>query len=780
MRYLFYLCGVMWLLSACSSRYYMRQGNMIYESGRYYKAASKFEKAYHKAKPKSVQRAAALCAAEAYEEVNLLKEAYSWYKRAGHVDQGQPEIYLKLAQVCVNLDDMETARQYYREYEEIVGDGKGQDGLYYLEQLIKDQNIKGRYIVQLKRVLNSRNSDFSPVYSPDDTCTVYFASTRNANPKRRKIAKDPITGYGYSHIYRSEYVSEIRNMDKKGQVRVKQLKKPRWLQPVLVRDSLYSNGHEGALCFTSDGQQVYFTSSRTVKGSHVGTRIYKAGLKVEIDDNGMEQKHWTAVAFAGICGDTVSVGHPALTPDGNRMYFVSDALPGGLGGKDIWYVEWKEGKWGQPINAGELVNSAGDEMFPYIRENGELYFASNGHYGFGGLDLYKVEHQEGREVLVHLPAPLNSFADDFGIVFQPGQENGLLTSARAGRSDNIFEFHYVPQRLKASVSVINTVTEQPVIQANIHVVADDGTEAILMTDSVGRASMVLAAEREYVFISEEKHYLKGKAIVSTYHEKSDKDYELVIGMQPIEKPIVIPNIYFDVAKWDLRPDAMKNLGKLLEILKDNPNITIELSAHTDMVGDDESNMKLSKNRAQAVVDYLMAQGVYWDRLEARGYGETQPRRMNEKDARKYAFLKAGDVLNEQLINHLNGQQKEIAQQLNRRIEFKVLRTDYKPNSRSLHNPNPKAVSAEKGVETLGNTQLRPLSGVKGKFYTLQLGVFKNVPQVIRQFRIVFTEKLKNGVVRYCTGVYDTRTEAMKAAEKLKQKGIDCLIKEFNP
>lgn len=779
MRYLFFSVVCVFLVSACSSRYYMKRGNVIYETGRYYKAASKYEKSYMKAKPKAYQAIGALRAGQSLENVGRFKEAYNWYRKAERADKENLETYLKIAGICVRMNDMETAKQYYNKYEEMEGDGKGKDGLYYIEQIGKDMGEAGRYMVQLKRELNSRNNDFGPVYFPEDTCTVYLTSTRNTNPKKRKGKIDPITGEGYSHLFRAEFVQEIKSVDKNGEVKVKRFKEPRWLQPVVLRDSIYSNRHEGAACFTSDGKTMYFTSSRMVKGSNVGTRIYKASEGKTEEQEGVEKKGWTSVVLSGICGDSVSIGHPALTPDGGRMYFVTDSLPGGFGGKDIWYVENTDGKWGEPINAGELVNTSGDEMFPSVRDNGELYFASNGRYGFGGLDMYKIENREGKEVLVHLPVPLNSTADDFGIVFKPGEEDGLFTSSRTGRGDKIFSFQFIPQQLRVKMLAVNVVTELPVAKAEVSVTADDGSVTYLETDSAGMATMPVVTDKEYVFVVGHAQFLKGKGTVSTYREKADRLYELTVQLQPIEKPIVILNIYFDVAKWDLRPDAMKNLEELLQIMKDNPNITIELSAHTDMVGNDQANMILSENRAHAVVDYLIEKGVYWDRLEAKGYGETQPRQINEKDAREYAFLKEGDILNEKFIGRLRGEQKETAMQLNRRIEFKVIRTNYKPGPNSLHNPNQKAMSAEEGLAKIGKTQLKALGGLKGKFYTLQLGVFKNVPEVINQFKVVFTEKQANGAVRYCTGVYDTQEEAKQAAAELKKRGVDCLVKEFN-
>lgn len=776
MRCLFFLCGVIALLTACSSGYYMRRGNVIYETGRFYKASAKYEKAYDKAKPKTARANAALCAGRAYEDVNKLKDAYSWYRRAERADKEMPEVYLKMAQVCCALNDIETARECFTRYEELTGDGKGKDGLYYLDQVGKDLQEQGRYQIWIRREFNSRNMDFSPVYQGEDTTTVYLASGRK-EVGRKRVKTDPVTGDGYTHIYKTRFVQEIKTTDKQGRVKMRRFKEPRWLAPVLLRDSLYSNRSEGAMCFADGGNTMFFTSSRMLKGSNCGTRIYKATRKAGEEEK--EGKEWMTVALAGICGDTLSIGHPAITPDGSRMYFVSDALPGGFGGKDIWYVEAIDGSWGEPVNAGEEINTSGDEMFPYVRENGELYFASNGHYGFGGLDLFKVFWPEGKPVVHHLPAPLNSYADDFGIIFQPGRDAGMITSGRAGRSDNIFSFQFIPQQLQVNILVENNVTEWPVVKAEISVTADDGEVSYLETDSLGRARMDVMPDREYVFVAGHPRFLKGKGMVSTYREKDDRTYEVTIPMQPIEKPIVIPNIYFDVAKWDLRPDAQENLEELLTILKDNPNITIELSAHTDMVGNDRSNMVLSENRAQSVVDYLIEKGVYWDRLEAKGYGETQPRLMNEKDVREYSFLKVGDVLTERFVNRLKGEQREIALQLNRRIEFKVLRTNYKPGPQSLHNPNQKAVAAEEGIQQLGTTRLRDLKEVSGKFYTLQLGIFSNVPALIYQFKNVFTEKMKDGGVRYCTGIYDTREEANAAAGALKKKGVDCLVKEFD-
>lgn len=773
MRFFWLLAGICVACVSCSSRYYMKRGKLMTETGRMYKGATRYEKAYNKTKHPEGQAVAAMLAGQCYQDVNRLSDAYNWYRKARRADKNMPEVYLKMGEVCMSRGDLDGAVENYNLFNELFPDDeRGKNGLYYIQLLQKEMSVSGRYSVGIQKEFNSRYSDFAPMFYPGDNNLLYFTSTRKRNQKKRSKA-DPVTGEGYSHIYVTEYTQEIKKKDKRGNVRVRRFPESRWLSPALIPDSLLSARNDGAVCFSSDGNTLYFTSSRLVKGNISGTRIYKANKLAGEGEN----KGWMKLSSSGICGDSVSVGHPAITPDGNRMYFATDRLPGGVGGKDIWYVDLENGKWGEPQNAGELINTEGDEMYPYVRDNGELYFASNGHSGFGGLDLYKVADQEGEQHLEHLPAPLNSFADDFGITFRTGKDEGFFTSSRSNRSDNIYYFAYIPQVLRVQLLAKNKITDEPVRRVNVTVVGDDGNTVYLETDSMGMAFMEVAPSHEYIFTAEHERFLKGKGEVSTYREKGDRVYKLTIDMQPIEKPIVIPNIYFDVAKWDLREDAMKNLGELLTILKDNPNITIELSAHTDMVGNDQANMILSDRRANSVVNYLITQGVYWDRLVAKGYGESRPRQINEKDAQLYDFLKVGDVLTEGFVRRLKGTQREIAMQLNRRIEFKVLSTNYKPGPNSLHNPNQVAQSAEETTK-LGETRLKDIKSIKGKFYTLQLGVFKTVPAVIYNFRVVFTEKMKEGV-RYCTGAYEKRADAEKAASALKQKGIECFIQEYN-
>jgi peptidoglycan-associated lipoprotein len=827
----------------------MRKGNKMYETGRFYKAGVNYEKAFKKMSKKDDRSAVAMKVGVSFQDVNRLSEAYTWYRRASQADKTKTEPYIKMAEISVLRGDVDNAEVVLENFNTLFPDDeRGKDGIYSLGILRRDEEKSGRYYVEAIKELNSRDQNFAPMFDPSDNNFIYFTSTRPANSKKRGHKTDPVTGDAYSNIFVSEFSNEIRRRDKKGVVKVvRHYPESRWMQPELAADSLKSNRNDGAVSFSSDGNLMYFTSSRMIDGKNLGTRIYSAA-KIAAKDG--ENSSWSQIAMSGVCGDSVSVGHPAFTPDGDRLYFVTDILPEGFGGKDIWYVERVGNSWGEPKNAGEMINTEGDELYPYVRDNGDFYFASNGYNDcIGGLDIYKITTSDGEQKRERLPSPINSYADDFGITFKTGVDEGMFSSSRSGRNDNIFSFAYIPQRLSLNVVMLNSFTSRPIKEAQVILTGDDGSTNRLLSDTAGRVRFELQPDIDYVVTLQHADYLISKEEISTYKIEDDREFEIITEMQPIEKPIIIPDIYFDFAKWDLREDAMKNLESLIKTLNDNPNITIELSAHTDMIGSASDNLLLSKRRAESVVNYLISQGIHPDRLTAKGYGKDQPRIITAKDAKVYGFLKEGDVLTPTFILQLKPEQRAIASQLNRRIEFKVMRRDYKPNadkkartvaesatsqlsqepevlysvpenthSDAVQNkvvsekamkkvdattPKPTqtsvATSSEvsntehskqslesvkklllSGGHTAKKLTLRDISTIKGNFFTVQLGIYKNEPkELLKNFRVVFTEKQANGTVRYCVGVYSTREEAKKYGTELKEKGIDNFVREYN-
>ncbi len=381
-----------------------------------------------------------------------------------------------------------------------------------------------------------------------------------------------------------------------------------------------------------------------------------------------------------IAADTVTVKHPAASPDDLSLYFTAN-MPGGHGGYDIWMVkrEKKTAPWGSPVNLGSSINTPGNEIFPYVHPDGSLYFSSDYHLGMGGLDIFKAEKdKKGKWVIRNMKYPINSSYDDFGIVFQGDWEKGFLTSNRPGGKgkDDIFEFSLPPLEFILSGFVRDEKTDEIIPGATVKLIPNDGVPIEKKSEIDGSFRFELKPNTDYQIETSHEKYLNGKSRESTKGYETDKEFKRDVYMAPIEKPIELPNIMYEFAKWDLRPESMVSLDQLVETLNDNPNIVIELRSHTDFRGSADANEELSQKRAQSVVDFLIEKGIEPDRLVAKGYGESMPRVVDMKMAQQYSFLNEGDVLTESYIKKLASLEQEVAHQLNRRTEFQVLKTDY--------------------------------------------------------------------------------------------------------
>jgi len=391
---------------------------------------------------------------------------------------------------------------------------------------------------------------------------------------------------------------------------------------------------------------------------------------------------WSDPKVIDILADSLVAAHPSISADGLTLYFVSD-IPGGLGGKDIYRSVRSSagGDWPRPENLGGDINTKGNELFPYVRGDGTLYFASDGQIGMGGLDIFQASPQAGGGWIVeNMKSPVNSNADDFGIAFEKEAEKGIFSSTRKGRGDDdLYFFELPPLRFGITGLVRDEKTGQPVQGATVALIASDGVNLQAETGAGGDFKFTLKPNVDYIFLASKKGYLNGKEKETTRGQDKSRDFMATILLTAIDKPIELPNIFYDFGKWDLRPESMVSLDKLVETLNDNPNVTIELMSHTDSRDTEEYNLELSQKRAQSVVDYLIGKGIAVERLTARGYGETNPKVVDASMVQDSPFLRAGTTLTEQYINTLaSDEQKEIAHQINRRTEFKVLRTDYEP------------------------------------------------------------------------------------------------------
>jgi peptidoglycan-associated lipoprotein len=356
-------------------------------------------------------------------------------------------------------------------------------------------------------------------------------------------------------------------------------------------------------------------------------------------------------------------------------------MAGGYGGKDIWKVtrSGSGGSWSKPVNLGPDINTPGDEEFPYVREDGSLYFSSDGLIGMGGLDIFKATQQpDGSWIVQNMKPPVNSFADDFGITFEGNKESGIFSSTRKGRgNDDLYSFELPPLEFSVTGLVKDEKTGTSISGSVVKLIASDGNSLQAETGSGGDFKFNLKPDVDYIFLASKKGYLNGKEKETTKGQDKSREFMVTINLTPIDRPIELPNILYDFGKWDLRPESMVSLDKLVETLNDNENVTIELMSHTDSRDTEEYNQELSQKRAQVVVQYLISKGIAADRLTAKGYGESQPKVVDAAIAAQNPFLKEGATLDDQYINSLaNDEQKEIAHQINRRTEFKVLRTDY--------------------------------------------------------------------------------------------------------
>jgi peptidoglycan-associated lipoprotein len=393
----------------------------------------------------------------------------------------------------------------------------------------------------------------------------------------------------------------------------------------------------------------------------------------------------------------------------------------------------------------------------------------------GGLDIFRAQKTKmGKWEVTNMLYPLNSTADDFGIVFQTGMEKGMFTSSRRKGNDDIYRFELMPIIFTYNGIVKNFDTGAPLQGVIINVISSKGEQKKIMSDPKGRFNLKLDAGTEYIFVAGHDSFLNAKDQVSTVNLEESKTFTGLLELKPFEKPIELPNILYDFGSWELREVSKTALDGLVETLNDNPNITIELGSHTDLVGSEKSNQELSQKRAQSVVDYLIEKGIYWDRLEAKGYGESSPKIVGEQLAEEYEFLNEGDILEEAFISKLSTRDQEVANQINRRTEFQVLSTDYKPGPNSKRKPG-----AEH--QKLRKTLIKDLSSIEGVFYTVQLGIYdkSNIPVMLEQFPVVFRSEADSKSYRYTFGIFDHYDEARAEAQKISGKGIKAFVIAYN-
>ena len=582
--------------------------------------------------------------ATCYRRLNQAARASAAYQNAIRYEYPDSMAWYYLGRSLQMEGKYQPAIDAYNKFLEYVPDDQlAKEGLKGCRQAIASRDRKTRYIVKQDKNLNSRRADFAPMFLDKSLTTLYFTSSTE---KATGDNKSEITGTKKSDIFFS-------TKDEKGN----------WKRPEPAQGELNTEFDEGIVSFSPDGQTMYLSVAR---------RSPNASTSVEIYTSRRSDASWSAPQKFEITADTISaVGHPAVSPDGRYLYFASD-MPGGFGGKDIWRINLLE-RSGSLENLGPQINTAGDEMFPYMRTDSLMYFSSDGHPGFGGLDLFtaRLNSTGDRWSIENMGKPMNSAGDDFGITFGEG-ESGFFSSNRGdGRGyDHIYSFNKPEIKVTISGYVVDK-DDEPVPNAVIRIVGDDGSIQKEVARDDGSFGFNLQRGVRYVMQAGAKGYLNVKQEFESDMEEADADYAVDFVLAAVFKPQVVENIFYDFDRATLRPESKTALDEMAQMLRDNPSVTIEMGSHTDRVGTDEYNLALSDRRAKSVVDYLVGAGIGADRLTWKGYGETVPKTVTKRINKEYPQFPEGTVLTEEFINTLSDEDREAADQINRRTEFQV-------------------------------------------------------------------------------------------------------------
>lgn len=644
------------LTMACSSEKGIKKGDQYAAIMEYNEAANEYKKAYRKisAKERDKRAEVAWKLGECYRKSNSPVFAVGAYQNAVRYGYPDSTALFYLAGAQLEKGDYKAAQRSFESYLEKNPEYRmAQIGLQSAIQSSEWKKNPGRYIVKKAKELNGQRSDFCPAFVGEDTTMIVTTSTRK-DATGDEISG--ITGQECADLF-------ITKRDEKG----------KWLKTEKIEGDVNSEYEEGACAFTPDGKTMYFTRCASDEEHPRYAAIYKSNRS---------DATWGKSEEVTIFNDTLSAyAHPAVSPDGEWLYFTSN-MSGGQGGLDIWriYIGSVKAKEGVVENLGECINTEGDEQFPAFGPQGELFFSSDGYPGMGGLDIFfAVQENDSVWNINNVGAPINSNGDDFGITFAPGLYRGYFSSNRGDARgwDHIYSF-FLPETVHTLYGWIYEKDGYELTDGLIYLVGDDGTNSSFGVMKDGSYKVRVTPGVEYVMLGTCKGYLNVMHELKTENIDGVHEYQRDFALPSITRPVLVDNIFYEFGKATLTAESSASLNELKELLEQNPNITIELSAHCDFRGSASYNEKLSQARAESAVAYLVAQGIEKERMTPVGYGEDKPKVVSKKLTEKYTFLAEGDVLTEEFINNLkNEEQQEICNQINRRTEFQVLRTTYK-------------------------------------------------------------------------------------------------------
>ena len=639
---------------ACSNENIsFKKGEQFYAMGEYYKAAQQYKKSYQRipTKDKALRADRSFRMGLCYEHINNPQKAMQAFQNAVRYHHTDSTALLRLGFQQLKLANYKGARESFSaflDYDET--NELAMAGLQSCDLAPQWKANPNLYQVKKEALFNSSRSDFSPMLFGDDADQIIFTSTR------KDALGDDLSGISGVKCADMFYAKKDENK--------------KWKQPEQIESAINSEYDEGVSCISPDGKTLYFTRCSSDPSYPRYAEIFRSTRA---------DASWGQPAKCEISKDTLSsYAHPAVSPDGEWLYFVSD-MPGGLGGYDIWRTRITKEGFGGVENLGRPINTAGNEMFPSFRPNGDLYFSSDGHPGMGGLDILKATPDSIKGWIVeNQQYPLNSSSDDFGMTFEGIYNRGYFCSSRGDANrgwENIYSFE-LPEIVQTVTGWLYEKDGYELPEALVYVVGNDGTNEKLSVRGDGSFTMVLKPNVEYVFLGTCKGYLNIKQEIKVEPSQESEEYVMQFPLPPINVPVLINNIFYDFDKATLTEASTNALDSLVIMMNENPSITIELAAHCDYKGEDDYNQRLSQRRAESVVNYLIAHGIKADRLSPVGYGESRPKVVRRRLAETHKFLNEGDTLTEAFILKLKDDEQEICNAINRRTEFRVLRTTY--------------------------------------------------------------------------------------------------------
>lgn len=626
-KYFSFLVILMIMASGCAT-YHVRQGNRLFNSLAYTDAIVEYQKALVK---KDIPEAD-IKLAECYRLTNNSQQAEDAYAKVVQLKECEPVHKLRYAQLLMRDQKYDRAKTWFDNYlKDQPNDNKARmlrSSCDSIESFKKDSSV---YTINTSAV-NSGQTNFSPQYYKDG---VVFVSDRTSGAKGA-VKTYHWTGQPFLDLY-------FAKMDKDGGLN----------NPEIVKGEVNGLYHDGPCAFIGDSV-MYLTRNnyirkRLKKGEQdfVNLKLYKSVRKDSL---------WGKPEEFAYNSNDYSIGHPTITKDGKTMYIASD-MPGGLGGTDLYVTKFENGAWSKPQNLGPAINTPSNEMFPTIYHDSILYFSSEGHYNMGGLDIfYSINHSGNWTEATNMKYPINSSNDDFGVILNDSATVGYFSSNRNTSNtmqDNIYGFTKLFFTLDGVA--VEKRSQKPIGGVLVELLNETTQEKVAtMTGKDGTFMLMLDQNCKYSIVGSKDNYYTNTEKVTTIGKKTSENMHVKLRLEMekiiINKPIVLENIYYDLDKWEIRPDAAVGLNKLVTIMKENPAIKIELGSHTDSRADNYYNMVLSQKRAEAAVNYIVEHGVSKDRIVAKGYGETM------------------------LINQCKDgvECTEEEHQQNRRTEFKVL------------------------------------------------------------------------------------------------------------